>query len=62
MHPTTQARGLSCSVFPDSSTAALDGTTRRFTLKRLPDSASFKENSITVSDGRSSKLCHPGND
>lgn len=60
MHPTTQARGLSCSVFRENSTEVLDDTINRFTLKRLPDSGSFKEYTITVSDGQSSKLCFPG--
>lgn len=60
MAPTKQSRGLSCIVSSENATEVLDDSINRFTLKRLPDSSSFKEYTVTVSDSQSSKICFPG--
>ena len=60
MSPTAQSKGISCIVFKENSSEIFDDSINRFTLKRLPDSSSFKEYSVTVSDSQSSRLCFPG--
>jgi hypothetical protein len=47
-----------CYVFEDNGTKSMDDEINRFTLRRLPESTSFKEFTITVSDGQSRDRCY----
>jgi hypothetical protein len=46
-----------CYVDEVNGTKSMDDEINRFTLRRLPDSTSFKEFTITVSDGQSRDDC-----
>jgi hypothetical protein len=48
---------MGCYISSDREMDVLDDGINRFTLERLSDSASFKEYTITVSDGESLKRC-----
>jgi hypothetical protein len=47
-----------CYVDDVNETKSMDDEINRFTLRRLPDSTSFKEFTITVSDGQSRDRCY----
>jgi hypothetical protein len=57
MPKTAESRRWYCSISRENTSEVVDDTINRFTLKRLPDSASFKEFTVTVSDGQSRELC-----